>query len=59
MQSLMPYPEGMLVKLSDGRTAVVASQNKGFPQSPVVGDMRGNVVDLIHENNVKIMHIEM
>lgn len=59
MQSLMPYPEGMLVKLSDGRTAVVASQNKGFPQSPVVRDMRGNVVDLIHENNVKIMHIEM
>lgn len=55
----MPYPEGMLVKLSDGRTAVVASQNKGFPQSPVVRDMRGNVVDLIHENNVKIMHIEM
>ena len=59
MQSLIPYPEGMLVKLSDGRTAVVASQNKGFPQSPVVRDMRGNVVDLMHENNVKIMHIEV
>lgn len=43
----------------DGRTAVVASQNKGFPQSPIVRDMRGNVVDLIHENNVKIMHIEV
>lgn len=59
MQSLIPYPEGMLVKLSDGRTAVVASQNKGFPQSPIVRDMRGNVVDLVHENNVKIMHIEV
>lgn len=59
MQSLIPYPEGMLVKLSDGRTAVVASQNKGFPQSPIVRDMRGNVVDLIHEKNVKIMHIEV
>lgn len=59
LQSLIPYPEGMLVKLSDGRTAVVASQNKGFPQSPVVRDMRGNVVDLVHEDDVKIMHIEM
>lgn len=59
MQSLIPYPEGMLVKLSDGRTAVVASQNKGFPQSPVVRDMRGNVVNLVHEDDVKIMHIEM
>ena len=59
IQSLIPYPEGILVKLSDGRTAVVASQNKGFPQSPVVRDMRGNVVDLIHENNVKIVHIEV
>lgn len=27
--------------------------------SPIVRDMRGNVVDLIHENNVKIMHIEV
>lgn len=59
MKSITPYPEGILVKLSDGRTAVVASQNKGFPQSPIVRDMRGNVVDLIHENNVKIMHIEV
>lgn len=59
IQSLIPYPEGMLVKLSDGRTAVVASQNKGFPQSPVVRDMRGNVVDLMNKNDVKIMHIEM
>lgn len=59
LQSLIPYPESMLVKLSDGRTAVVASQNKGFPQSPVVRDMRGNVVDLVHEDDVKIMHIEM
>ena len=59
MRSITPYPEGVLVRLSDGRIAVVASQNKGFPQSPVVRDMRGNVVDLIHENNVKIVHIEV
>lgn len=59
MQSLIPYPEGMLVKLSDGRTAVVASQNKGFPQSPIVRDMKGNVMDLMHESNVKIVHIEV
>lgn len=59
IQSLIPYPEGMLVKLSDGRTAVVASQNKGFPQSPIVRDMRGNVVNLMNKNDVKIMHIEV
>ena len=59
MQSITPYPEGVLVKLSDGRIAVVASQNKGFPQSPVVRDMRGNMVDLVHESDVKIIHIEI
>lgn len=59
MRSITPYPEGVLVRLSDGRIAVVASQNEGFPQSPVVRDMRGNVVDLVHESDVKIVHIEM
>lgn len=56
------YPDGIGVKLSDGRLGFVAKQNKGFPERPVVNivtDSEGNFtthssVDLLQCLNVVI-----
>ncbi|EYE88146.1 HD family phosphohydrolase [Fervidicella metallireducens AeB] len=56
------YPDGVGVRLSDGRLAFVLHQNKGFPERPVINiitDNTGNftsptTVDLMNSLNIVI-----
>ncbi|KAB2951543.1 HD-GYP domain-containing protein [Heliorestis acidaminivorans] len=44
-ESVAVYPNGTIVKLSNGTGALVVKQNKGFPLQPVVFTLQNNRVD--------------
>ena len=49
------YPVGSKVRLSNGLEAVVISQNKGFPERPVLKNIQTNdIIDLIKTHNIII-----
>jgi HD-GYP domain-containing protein (c-di-GMP phosphodiesterase class II) len=61
------FPTGSTLQLTDGRKAVVCSQNDGFPSRPCVriihsgyGTTEGNIVeiDLLHNNHIAIDKVE-
>lgn len=54
------YPDGIGVKLSDGRLGFVEKQNKGFPERPVVNvvtDSEGNFTNHSSINLMKCLNI--
>lgn len=61
------YPTGSMVQLTDGRKAVVCSQNEGFPSRPCVriiqsgsGVTAGDIfeIDLLHNNHIAVYKVE-
>lgn len=62
---IVPYPNGTIVKLNDGRHALVSNQNKGYPLRPKIdiiidnnGDISKEPINLLTENNLTIDNIE-
>lgn len=52
------YPIGGKVRLSNGIEAVVLSQNKGFPERPVLKEIKtNNIIDLVKIHNIVIEEI--
>lgn len=52
LKSLVVYPIGSMVELSNGVKAQVIKSNKGYPLRPVVKDIKtGEVLDLANDSN--------
>lgn len=57
LKILMPYPEGVIVQLSDDNYAIVKENNKDFPTRPVVRLMNGTDINLTDKLNLTIKNI--
>lgn len=60
LKNIAIYPNGSLVKLSDGTRAVVKNQNEGLPLRPVVmviDDYKGKTVKLYDLNLAEMLNI--
>jgi HD-GYP domain-containing protein (c-di-GMP phosphodiesterase class II) len=59
-KTIIPYPEGSLVKLSDGRLAVVEKLNSEFPLRPIIRLINNNnkLVDLEKELHIVITGLQ-
>lgn len=64
-RKVVPYPEGTLVKLSDGNIGIVVNVNTNFPMRPVVKILEKNVpketmlvIDLMVDTNITILGIQ-
>jgi HD-GYP domain-containing protein (c-di-GMP phosphodiesterase class II) len=62
---IVPYPNGTIVKLNDGRFAIVNQQNKGYPLRPKIalikhvnGKIYKTPINLLNKNNLTIDNIE-
>lgn len=58
VRNIIPYPEGMLVMLSNNESAVVKKNNKDFPTRPIVITLRGKVINLLKHNEIVITGYE-
>lgn len=54
VKNLIPYPEGMLVSLSTGESAVIKKNNKDFPTRPIVITLQGKVINLLKHTDIVI-----
>lgn len=54
IKNIIPYPEGMLVKLSNEESAIVKKNNKDFPTRPIVVTLKGEVINLLKHNEIVI-----
>jgi HD-GYP domain-containing protein (c-di-GMP phosphodiesterase class II) len=62
---IVPYPNGTIIKLNDGRFAIVSKQNKGYPLRPKIalieetdGKINKTPINLLKENSLTIDTIE-
>lgn len=55
LNSLIVFPKGTLVRLSDKSAAVVTEHNYGYPMRPKVRRMTGEFIDLLQINNLTIV----
>lgn len=54
VRSIIPYPEGMLVRLSTKESAIVKKNNKNYPTRPMVVTTGGKIINLIKHNDILI-----
>lgn len=57
LKSLVPYPEGITVKLSDGNIGIVSKINKKYLMRPIIRMLNGQEVDLTQKLNITIKKI--
>lgn len=59
VRKIIPYPEGTLVTISNGRKAVVEKPNLHYPMRPIVRYIEGEeeIIDLMHLTNCTITSI--
>lgn len=55
LKSLVIFPKGTLVRLSDKGAAIVVENNSGYPLRPRIRRMTGEYVDLLKDNSLTIM----
>lgn len=59
LKSLVVYPIGSIVELSDNRTCQVIKSNKGYPLRPVVKDVKtGDTLDLANDTKCLCLMIK-
>lgn len=59
LKCIIPYPDGLPVKLSDNRAAVVVAQNDGLPAEPMVKTISGEMLDLSRQDDITIKCIDL
>lgn len=57
LKTLIPYPEGVLVILSNGEKAIVSKINKNFPTRPEIRLFNGENIDLTKRLDITIKNI--